>query len=155
MVRSRLGYLLSPAPRVTTVLSHSAEVFLSLLLSTLSRSGFLIMFCHEQYLTQVGFNRMSSDIDDALPVFEKAVKVAGTASTHMNYGFCLMAKVFGVDTAQSSRLPTTPAWAPQLDVAIVEFTAAVACDAGYASPPRSIHCAPTFLAVHASISFLT
>ena len=83
-------------------------------------------------MTQVGFNRMSSDIDVALPVFEKAVKLAGTASTHMNYGFCLMAKVFGVDAAQSSKLPATPSWAAPLDTAVSEFTSAIACDAGYA-----------------------
>ncbi len=83
-----------------------------------------------QYLTQVGFNRMSVNIDDALPVFEKAVGIAGTPSTHMNFGFCLMAKVFGVEAAQASTLPPAPAWAPELDRAVEQFTAGIGRDAG-------------------------
>ena len=73
---------------------------------------------------------MSVNIDDALPVFEKAVGIAGTPSTHMNFGFCLMAKVFGVEAAQASTLPPAPAWAPELDRAVEQFTAGIGRDAG-------------------------
>lgn len=73
---------------------------------------------------------MSSSIDEALPVFEKAVSVAGTPSTHMNFGFCLMAKVLGVEACQASTLPPSPPWAPELDSAVEQFTAGIARDAG-------------------------
>ena len=73
---------------------------------------------------------MGSDVAAALPVFAKAATVApSSASTRLNYAFCLMASVFGADAAQASVLPAAPSWAAPLDDAVAECRAALACDA--------------------------
>lgn len=63
-------------------------------------------------------------MEDALPLFEKAAGSARTEPCFLNYGLALEAKVMGVDAAQRSLAPP-PSWTPELDMAEVQYIAAL------------------------------
>ena len=80
---------------------------------------------HLQFLTQVAFIRMTGNIDEALPLFEKAATVAQSAPCYLNHGMALEAKVFGASEVQKGLAPPPKGWSLSLTIAEEQYRCAL------------------------------